>query len=110
MGLEVGQTLLLNDLVATALSLAHLPQKDLLPLNDGAVQPQAPKALIAAGTGLGEAILFWDGQRYRVSPSEASLTDFAPRNDRELLVLQSLGQRMPRAGTAENLRWPIVRA
>ncbi len=99
--LNVGQIVLLNDLVATALSLAHLPQKDLLLLNDGSVQPQAPKALIAAGTGLGEAILFWDGQRYRVSPSEASLTDFAPRNDRELLVLQSLRQRMPRVCTEE---------
>jgi glucokinase len=99
--LDVNHTLLLNDLVASALSLDRLAARDLLLLNEGASQPRAPKALIAAGTGLGEAILFWDGSRYRVSPSEASLTDFAPRNDRELLLLQSLRQRMPRVCSEE---------
>jgi len=94
--LDVQNVLMLNDLVAAASSLAHLQAKDLLQLNQGEAEPYAPKALIAAGTGLGEAILFWDGTRYRVSPSEASLTDFAPRNDRELLVLQSLRHRMSR--------------
>jgi glucokinase len=87
---------LFNDLVAAAASLSHLPQSDFLPLNDASPQPRAPKALIAAGTGLGEALLFWDGVSYRIFPSEASLTDFAPRNDRELLLVQSLRQRMPR--------------
>jgi glucokinase len=96
LGLSSERTLLLNDLVACALSLAHLPDGDLLQLNEGTAQPRAPKALIAAGTGLGEALLFWDGNRYRVFPSEACLTDFSPRNDRELLLLQSLRQRMPR--------------
>lgn len=94
--LDPQRVLLLNDLVAAAASLAHLQPSDLLPLNSGKAEPQAPKALIAAGTGLGEAILFWDGTHYRVSPSEASLTDFAPRNDRELLLLQSLRHRMTR--------------
>jgi glucokinase len=99
--LDPNRTLLLNDLVASALSLDRLGESDLLLLNQGASQPRAPKALIAAGTGLGEALLFWDGSRYRVSPSEASLTDFAPRNDRELLLLQSLRQRMPRVCSEE---------
>jgi glucokinase len=99
--LDVDRLSLLNDLVASALSLDHLRERDLLLLNQGTSQPRAPKALIAAGTGLGEAILFWDGSRYRVSPSEASLTDFAPRTDRELLLLQSLRQRMPRVCTEE---------
>jgi glucokinase len=92
---------LLNDLVAAAASLAHLKNEDLLKLNDGTREEHAPMALIAAGTGLGEAILFWDGQRYQISPSEASLTDFAPRNDREFLLLQSLRHRMPRVVTEE---------
>jgi len=101
LGLAVSKTLLLNDLVATAASLEHLPRHDLLLLNDATPQPWAPKALIAAGTGLGEALLFWDGTRYRVFPSEASLTDFAPRNDRELLLVHSLRQRMPRVCSEE---------
>jgi glucokinase len=85
-----------NDLVAAAASLEHLSQDDFLPLNEGSPQARAPKALISAGTGLGEAFLFWNGDRYQFFPSEASLTDFAPRNDRELLLVHSLRQRMPR--------------
>ena len=100
-GLDPGRILLLNDLVAAASSLAHLRPEDLMQLNVGTAELRAPKALIAAGTGLGEAILFWDGNRYRVSPSEACLTDFAPRNDRELLLLQSLRHRLPRVVTEE---------
>jgi glucokinase len=92
---------LLNDLVACASSLAHLPSSDLLLLNEGEREERAPMALIAAGTGLGEAVLFWDGEGYKVSPSEAGLTDFAPRNDREFLLLQSLRHRMPRVCTEE---------
>lgn len=97
MGLGISDecTLLLNDLVAAAISLEHLPKEDFLPLNRAKPQPGFPKALIAAGTGLGEALLFWNGTRYQVFPSEASLTDFAPRNDRELLLVHSLRQRMP---------------
>ena len=96
LGLPPNRMLLLNDLVAAAASLDHLTPNDFLPLNEARSQPRAPKALIAAGTGLGEALLFWDGNRYRIFPSEASLTDFAPRNDRELLLVHSLRQRMPR--------------
>jgi len=101
LGLAANRTLLLNDLVATAASLNFLSDRDLLLLNEASPQPKAPKALIAAGTGLGEALLFWDGTRYRIFPSEASLTDFAPRNDRELLLVHSLRQRMPRVCSEE---------
>lgn len=101
LGLDFEKIVLLNDLVAAAASLVHLKKDDMLQLNEGKPQPRAPMALIAAGTGLGEAILFWDGQRYQISPSEASLTDFAPRNDREFLLLQSLRHRMPRVCTEE---------
>jgi len=99
--LDPSRVVLLNDLVASATSLAHLKPSDLLQLNQGSREPRAPMALIAAGTGLGEAILFWDGHRYKVSPSEAGLTDFAPRNDREFLLLQSLRHRMPRVCTED---------
>ena len=96
LGLESSKVRLFNDLVAAAASLPYLEDKDFLPLNSAVPKERAPKALIAAGTGLGEALLFWDGSRYRIFPSEASLTDFAPRNDRELLLVHSLRQRMPR--------------
>lgn len=99
--LQPRNMLLLNDLVAAAASLPHLSSDDLLPLNNAVPKERAPKALIAAGTGLGEALLFWDGTRYRIFPSEASLTDFAPRNDREMLLVHSLRDRMPRVSCEE---------
>jgi glucokinase len=101
--LHPSKVTLLNDLVASASSLTHLESADLLQLNEGQREPLAPTAFIAAGTGLGEAILFWDGQRYKVSPSEAGLTDFAPRNDREFLLLQSMRHRTERVCTEDIL-------
>lgn len=101
LGLEHSRTLLINDLVAAAASISHLAKDDLLPLNSAVPKERAPKALIAAGTGLGEALLFWDGTHYRIFPSEASLTDFAPRNDRELLLVHSLLHRMKRVSCEE---------
>lgn len=95
------KTLLLNDVEAAASSLAHLEGKDLLVLNSGTPQARAPKVYVAAGTGLGESILFWNGDRYQVSACEAGLTDFAPGTDREIVVLQALRQRMPRVCTEE---------
>jgi len=99
--LQPRSILLINDLVAAAASLPHLSNDDLLPLNNAVPKERAPKALIAAGTGLGEALLFWDGTRYRIFPSEASLTDFAPRNDREMLLVHSLRDRMSRVSCEE---------
>ena len=96
-----GRTLLLNDVESAASSLAHLEPKDLLELNPGTPQPRSPKVYVAAGTGLGESILFWNGDRYQVSACESGLTDFAPGTDREIVVLQYLRQRMPRVCTEE---------
>jgi glucokinase len=92
---------LMNDLVATAGSLAKLTARDLLSLNQVALQPAASKAVIAAGTGLGTAMLFWDGTRYHASASEGGAADFAPRTDREIQLLQFLKQRVPRVSCEE---------
>jgi glucokinase len=99
--IEQRQTLLLNDVEAAASSLTHLGPNDLLELNPGTPQPRSPKVYVAAGTGLGESILFWNHDRYQVSACEAGLTDFAPGTDREIIVLQYLRQRMPRVCTEE---------
>jgi glucokinase len=96
-----GQTVLLNDVEAASSSLEHLEPKDLLELNPGTPQARAPKVYVAAGTGLGESILFWNGDHYQVSACEAGLTDFAPASDREIVVLQYLRQRMPLVCTEE---------
>ncbi len=81
---------LLNDLEATGYSLACLVPEDLCTLNEGLPAPQATQALIAAGTGLGEAMLMWNGSRYIVAPSEGGHSDFAPRTEKEIELLRYL--------------------
>ena len=79
---------LLNDLEATAHSLALMQPSELSILNQGMPSPQATQTLLASGTGLGEAHLFWDGKQYRVVSSEGGHTDFAPRNEQEIELLR----------------------
>lgn len=81
---------LLNDLEATGYSLAWLKPDQLCTLNAGVPAPGVAQALIAAGTGLGEAILHWDGKRYVVAPSEGGHCDFAPRSEVEIQLLRHL--------------------
>jgi glucokinase len=86
---------LLNDLEATGYSLACLTPQDVCTLNEGTPVPQAAQALLAAGTGLGEAILNWNGGRYIVSASEGGHCDFAPRTEREIELLRYLKTMHP---------------
>jgi glucokinase len=83
----------LNDLEATGYSLALLAPSEISTLNRGLASPNSTQALIAAGTGLGEAILFWDGSRYVVAGSEGGHVDFAPRTEREIELLRYMKKR-----------------
>jgi len=74
---------LLNDLEADAYGIGLMGPSDLLTINPGVPAPQAPQAVIAAGTGLGEAILFWDGQRHLALATEAGHADFAPSTEQQ---------------------------
>jgi glucokinase len=79
---------LLNDLEATAYGLHWLASDQFTALNPGKPRPRAAQALIAAGTGLGEAILHWGGERYIAAPTEGGHCDFAPRTDQEIELLR----------------------
>ncbi len=94
---EVGvkSIVLVNDLGATGHSLEHLPLEDFCVLNVGSPLPGASRALLAAGTGLGEGILFWDGHRYKVVPSEGGHSDFSPRTDQQIELLKFMRHRYP---------------
>jgi glucokinase len=81
---------LLNDLEATGYSLASMTSDDMFTLNAGSPASEATRALIAAGTGLGEALLMWNGARYVVAPSEGGHADFAPRTEQEIELLRYL--------------------
>jgi glucokinase len=83
-----GRVAMLNDLEATAYGLPWLKPEQLYALNSGKPRLHAAKALIAAGTGLGESLLHWDGHRYIVAPTEGGHCDFAPRTDQEIDLLR----------------------
>lgn len=85
-GVEVA---LLNDLEAMAYGIGTLDDDDVMTLQAGRPRP-GNAALIAAGTGLGEAQLIYDGASYHPSASEGGHADFAPRNPLEVELLQHL--------------------
>lgn len=86
---------LLNDLETTAYGALSLPPSQLLVLSAGTPLP-GNRAVIAAGTGLGQGLLFWDGQRYHPSATEGGHVDFGPRNAREEALLRFLRPRLGR--------------
>jgi len=96
---------LLNDLEAAGHGVLTLDPAALR-----ALQPGAPRrgnvALIAAGTGLGEALLVWDGRRHLVVPSEGGHADFAPRTDLEIELLAFLRKEHGRVSYERVLSGP----
>jgi glucokinase len=90
-GLE--EVFLLNDLEATAHGIASLQESDFASLNEGTPHAEGNRAVIAAGTGLGEAGLFWNGRSHLPFASEGGHADFAPRDDLEAELLQHLIRR-----------------
>lgn len=86
-------TLLINDLEASAWGIGALTKEDLVTLNVGGATIAGNQAVVAPGTGLGEAGLFWDGTRHHVFACEGGHADFAPRTDLQIDLLRHLTQR-----------------
>ncbi|HEV8426118.1 MAG TPA: glucokinase [Actinomycetes bacterium] len=91
--LGLGSVRLLNDLEAIALGITQLPSRDLRVLHRRKPAPGGTIAVVAPGTGLGEAFCTWDGHRYVPHPSEGGHGDFAPGNQREADLLAWLRRR-----------------
>jgi glucokinase len=89
---------LLNDLVALAFGALHAPREKLHVLqgNEPPARDGATVAVLAAGTGLGEAALVWSGQRHVALATEGGHSDFAPRDDIEIELLRFLRARFGR--------------
>jgi glucokinase len=81
---------LLNDLEATAYGLPALGENDLITLQSGVSDASGNAAVIAAGTGLGEAGLFWDGQYHRPFATEGGHASFSPGNELDMALLHHL--------------------
>jgi glucokinase len=83
---------LINDLEANAYGVAALDVTDLVTLQEGQADPRGNAAVIAAGTGLGEAGLVWDGHRHRPFATEAGHADFAPTDDGQVELYRFLAR------------------
>ncbi|MEH2120233.1 glucokinase [Nostoc sp.] len=88
--LGIPQISLINDFAAVGYGILGLQKQDLLTLQVGKSQPEAPIAIIGAGTGLGQGFLIKQGNNYQVFSSEGGHTDFAPRNEMEFQLLKYL--------------------
>ncbi|WP_211092186.1 glucokinase [Chitinophaga eiseniae] len=84
---------LINDLEATAYGLATLSPQQLTTLHRGAADHTGNIAIIAPGTGLGMAGMYWDGKYHHPFPTEGGHTDFAPRTDLDILLLRYLQEK-----------------
>ncbi len=94
LGLE--RVRLVNDFHAVALGIPRLPADDFEVLQEGAVDPDGPLAILGAGTGLGEAVVLPVAGHWRVIASEGGHCDFAPRNEVEIALLRHLLTRHAR--------------
>lgn len=92
--LGLSEVYLLNDLQAIGCAVPHLGPEDLFTLNAGEAAPGGTIAVIAPGTGLGEAFLTYDGQRYRAHASEGGHTDFAPATRDEITLAAYLFNKL----------------
>ncbi len=86
-------TLLINDLEASAWGIGALDASDLVPLNAVSGPAIGNQAVIAPGTGLGEAGMYWDGKLHHVFACEGGHADFAPQNDLQIELLRFLRAR-----------------
>ena len=87
---------LINDLEANAYGVAALQREDFVLLNEGAVNAEGNAAIISAGTGLGQAVLHWDGRQHHPFATEGGHADFAPRNHLEMALLEYLMKQFQR--------------
>jgi len=97
---------LLNDLEAGAYGLFTLEDEEFFTLNEGRMRQAGNKALIAAGTGLGQAMLYDDGRHFRPLASEGGHGDFAPRDELEIELLRYLMGRFGHASYERVLSGP----
>jgi glucokinase len=91
--LEIEHVFLINDLEANGYGVAELSAEQIFTLSEGDASQAGNRALLAAGTGLGEAILIWNGHSHIPCPSEGGHTDYAPRNEDEIDLLRFLKQK-----------------
>lgn len=100
---------LINDLEANAFGIDLLGPDDLVVLNRGVPEPTGTIGVVSAGTGLGEALAYWDGRAHRPLHSEGGHADFAPRTELEAELLLFLRAEHGRVSTERVVSGPGLR-
>ncbi|WP_213189655.1 glucokinase [Cloacibacterium caeni] len=88
--LQIDKVYLINDLEATAFGMTEVDDEFIITMRNGNPSIGGHIAILAPGTGLGEACLFWDGKHLRPMPSEGGHSEFAPRTDVEFELVKFL--------------------
>lgn len=88
--LQIEKVYLINDLEATAFGMTEVDDEFMVTMRNGNPSIGGHIAILAPGTGLGEACLFWDGKYLRPMPSEGGHSEFAPRTDVEFELVKFL--------------------
>jgi glucokinase len=88
--LSIQHVFLINDLEANGYGIPELAPDKIFTLHQGDPGAVGHRGLISAGTGLGEALLIWDGKKHNPIPSEGGHCDFAARSNREIAMLEYL--------------------
>jgi len=88
--LSIEHVFLINDLEANGFGIPELAPEMVYTLHQGDENATGHRGLVSAGTGLGEALLIWNGKRHYPIPSEGGHSDFAARSNREIAMLQYL--------------------
>ena len=91
--LGIEHVFLINDLEANGYGVAELSADQIYTLSEGDASQRGNRALISAGTGLGEAMMIWNGRSHVPYPSEGGHADFAPRTEDEIDLLRFLKQK-----------------
>jgi glucokinase len=107
--LAISEITLINDLEANAYGIDLLEEKDFVILNQGVHDPSGTIAVVSAGTGLGEAVAYWDGSAHHPYASEGGHADFAPRNELETELLLYLRAEHGRVSTERVVSGPGLR-
>jgi glucokinase len=92
--LGIDHVFLINDLEANGYGIPELKAEQIFTLSAGDPSSAGSRALISAGTGLGEAFLVWNGKRHIPMASEGGHCDFAARNEDEIDLLRHLQKKL----------------
>ncbi|QNI37752.1 glucokinase [Edaphobacter albus] len=92
--LQIKHVLLINDLEANGYGIPELATDKIFTLHEGDKDAVGHRGLVSAGTGLGQALLIWDGKKHNPVPSEGGHCDFAARSTREIALLQYLKNKL----------------